>query len=110
MLSCPHFYQLHEEPYDFWRPTNHAIEIYARNYGLQTVRIEKAGDAWDVLGTWMANCQFYITSSKLTHRLFFRLFQGLMRRLWSGLKSRQIQGMIGVHTPLYMVNVAVLEK
>jgi SAM-dependent methyltransferase len=110
LLSCPHFYQLHEEPYDFWRPTNHAIEIYARNYGLQTVRIEKAGDAWDVLGTWMANCQFYITSSKLTHRLFFRLFQGLMRRLWSGLKSRQIQGMIGVHTPLYMVNVAVLEK
>jgi SAM-dependent methyltransferase len=110
LLSCPHFYQLHEEPYDFWRPTNHAIEIFARNYGFQVLRVEKAGGAWDVLGTWLANCNFYINSSKLTHRIFFRMFRVLVRRLASSLKKREIQGVIGVHTPLYMVNVAVLGK
>src|SRR5207247_641957 len=28
LLTCPHFYLLHEEPYDFWRPTLHAIAHY----------------------------------------------------------------------------------
>jgi hypothetical protein len=30
LITAPYFYQLHEEPYDFWRPTTHAIDYYAR--------------------------------------------------------------------------------
>jgi SAM-dependent methyltransferase len=110
LITCPHFYQLHEEPYDFWRPTNHAIEIFARNYGLRVVRVEKAGTAWDVLGTLLANSNFYINSTKITHRIFFRFFQLMLKKLSVSLKNREIQKIVAVHGPLYLSNVAVLEK
>src|SRR5262249_61832502 len=29
ILTCPQFYMLHEEPFDFWRPTGWAIRHYA---------------------------------------------------------------------------------
>ena len=30
LLTVPHVYRLHEEPYDFWRPTLHAIHYFVR--------------------------------------------------------------------------------
>src|SRR5262249_50198528 len=28
LVTCPHFYPLHAEPYDFWRPTPHALRHF----------------------------------------------------------------------------------
>ena len=50
-MTCPMFYPLHEEPYDFWRPTLHALDYFARRAGLRVVERQGAGDAWDILGT-----------------------------------------------------------
>jgi 2-polyprenyl-3-methyl-5-hydroxy-6-metoxy-1,4-benzoquinol methylase len=31
IFTCPNFFPLHEEPYDFWRPTPYAIRFLRRN-------------------------------------------------------------------------------
>lgn len=51
LLTCPFIYPLHEEPYDFYRPTAHAVRHWARVMGLEVVEQENLGSAWDVLGT-----------------------------------------------------------
>ena len=51
-ITCPHFYQLHEEPYDFWRPTNHTLNYFGNKFKLRNIYQVNAGDAWDVLYYW----------------------------------------------------------
>lgn len=51
LLTAPFFYPLHEEPYDFCRPTVHQFKIFSGYAGLEVVSISKAGDAVDVIGT-----------------------------------------------------------
>jgi SAM-dependent methyltransferase len=51
ILTCPFIYPLHEEPYDFYRPTAHAIRHWADKSGLEIVEQRNLGTAWDVLGT-----------------------------------------------------------
>lgn len=54
LITCPHVYPLHEEPYDFWRPTPHAIRTFAESNGFEVLELERLGTAWDVLGTVLA--------------------------------------------------------
>jgi len=50
----PFFYPLHEEPFDFYRPTAFAIAHWAKRSGLDIVEQKNLGTAWDVLGTAIA--------------------------------------------------------
>ncbi len=54
VVTCPHVYPLHEEPYDFWRPTMHALRAFAARAGLSVIDERALGDAFDVLGTVIA--------------------------------------------------------
>lgn len=54
IVTCPHVYPLHEEPYDFWRPTQHALREFAQRAGLHVVAHERLGGAWEVIGTVLA--------------------------------------------------------
>jgi len=67
LITCPQFYRLHEEPYDFWRPTLHALRYFGGRAGFRTVHDVAAGGAWDVLGTLLADCLPYpsATASRL---------------------------------------------
>ncbi|HTU34202.1 MAG TPA: class I SAM-dependent methyltransferase [Candidatus Acidoferrum sp.] len=110
LLTAPHFYQLHEEPYDFWRPTLHAIDYYARRAGLQVLCRRAAGDAWDVLGTILPNCRFSAASFSVFDRAIAkaaRIAAGIANR---ALLSRRLQRSVRVQGPLYLSNVVVLEK
>jgi SAM-dependent methyltransferase len=110
LITCPHFYQLHEEPYDFWRPTLHSLQFFAWRVGLQTIQLKAAGDAWDVLGTVLANCQPSATSRRLRDRgvsKLVRLSQGILFKL---LASRRLQEMVRMDGPLYQSNVVVFQK
>lgn len=51
LVTCPFFYRLHEEPYDYWRPTLHALTVAGRRAGFDVAIARKAGDSRDVLGT-----------------------------------------------------------
>lgn len=113
VLTCPHFYQLHEEPYDYFRATSYAIDWHARRVGLVPERIERLGNGWDVLGGVLANL-FPIpegANRTLSNRamgravrvLFYRVLFPLLRRRW--LHRRLSPG-----GKLYVANAAVLRK
>lgn len=111
LLTSPHFYLAHEEPYDFWRPTPHAFEAFARKHNLAILQVHKLGDAWDILGTLLSCCRFEPVNPnnprdtrwanalwKLRNRLFDLIHHGAIRRR------------IHFRGPFHMTNLAVLEK
>ncbi len=110
LITAPHFYQLHEEPYDFWRPTLHAVTDYARRFGFATLYQKAAGDARDVLGTALANCQFVATSRRLTDRALAKAARAMGRLATRTLRSGRLRSHVRVDGPLYLSNVVVLEK
>jgi 2-polyprenyl-3-methyl-5-hydroxy-6-metoxy-1,4-benzoquinol methylase len=55
LITCPQFYPMHEEPYDFWRPTLYALQYFGDKFSLNMVSRKKAGDTWDVLGTLLGS-------------------------------------------------------
>ncbi len=110
LITCPFFYHLHEEPYDFWRPTLHALRDFARRYQLQVVSAEAAGDAWDVLGTLLASCMAVAHKRTLRYRIQARLFEIARRVAFAALRTRWPQRLAGLRGPVYTHNVVVLEK
>lgn len=110
LLTAPHFYQLHEEPYDFWRPTLHAIDHYARRVGLQTLYRHTAGDAWDVLGTILPNCHFVSSSHRFFDRALAKAVRTAAHFTYRALLQRRLQKSVRVEGLLYLSNVVVLEN
>jgi len=110
LISAPQFYQLHEEPYDFWRPTLHAIDYYASRAGLGALYRHAVGDAWDVLGTALANCQFVACSGRLADRALAKVLRAASRFAFRTLVRRKLQQHVRLEGPLYLSNVVVLEK
>jgi SAM-dependent methyltransferase len=110
LITCPHFYQLHEEPHDFWRPTLHVLSYYAHRVGLQVLDQQAAGDAWDVLGTLLANCSPASKSHRLLDRGLAKLVRLSQRWLFNLLRARRLQKMIHLRSPLYLSNVVVLQR
>ncbi len=43
LLNVPFFYRLHEEPYDFYRYTEHALRRFAERTGFEVIALEPAG-------------------------------------------------------------------
>jgi SAM-dependent methyltransferase len=110
LITCPHFYHLHEEPYDFWRPTLHALNHFARAEGLRVVHQEAAGDAWDLLGTLLASCHATPHSRRLLDRVQARAVHWLKRLAFGLLRRRWPQRLARLQGPVYLSNVVVLEK
>lgn len=50
-MTVPFLFRLHEEPHDFWRPTPHALKVFAEKYGFQVIELRKMGTMNDVIGT-----------------------------------------------------------
>lgn len=109
-ITCPHFYPLHEEPYDFWRPTTHAIHYFANKYNFEILHFSRSGNAWDVLGTLLSNTSFYIKSNKIKDRILFRVLRRLHTYLVNSLLANNIQNKIGVHSQTYLSNIFILNK
>ena len=112
LITCPHFYMLHLEPHDFWRPTPYAFQYFAARHGF-TVRLQKtAGDGWDILGTLLASGYPQPVGRSLVNRLVNRAYWWVHRSLLWGLRSRQLQSRVRWQSrfTFYMSNIVVLEK
>jgi SAM-dependent methyltransferase len=112
-LTCPHFYQLHEEPYDFWRATSYSIEWHARRVGLIVERIERLGNAWDVLGGVLANMRPASIKERRTlpNRMLAGFMRGLfLRVLFPLLRRRWFHRRLDPRSSLYLANAAVIRK
>jgi SAM-dependent methyltransferase len=110
ILTCPHFFPLHEEPYDFWRPTHYVIMFFAKKHGLEVEEDEKLGSGWDVLGTLLARQEFRPRARTLPLRLANRLCNALRWRLFSWLRSGYVQKLVTDQGPFYLANFFVLKK
>ena len=110
LLTAPFSYQLHEEPYDFWRPTLHAIDFYARRVGLRSVYRQAAGDPWDALGTMIAACKFLPVSMRVLDRCVARVVRVATRLVTRTLLRGKLRSRVRIEAPLYLSNVVVLEK
>jgi SAM-dependent methyltransferase len=109
-ITCPHFYQLHEVPYDFWRPTPYALQYFGKQFGLKVIHQVNAGDAWDVLGTLLANCYSLPASQSFGDRVLNRIVSKCHQTLLQLLVSRRLQATVKLHSPLYLSNIIVFEK
>lgn len=111
ILTCPHFYPLHEEPYDFFRPTSYAIDWHARLVGLVPERVERLGNAWDVLAGVLANIHVLPYKRSFLKRAYGRLLRSLVfRPLFILLRRRWLHRTFDPNSSLYLANVAVLRK
>jgi hypothetical protein len=110
LITAPFFYQLHEEPYDFWRPTQHGFDYYARQVGLRPLYRRAAGDAWDVLGTMLGTCKFAASSDRFQDRLLAKVVRLASRSVFRAVLRGKVQSRVRVEAPLYLSNIIVLEK
>ncbi|MEM9481569.1 MAG: class I SAM-dependent methyltransferase [Verrucomicrobiota bacterium] len=107
LITCPFFYQLHEEPFDFWRPTAHCLETYAARFGFD-VQTRQLGDTWDVLGTALGNCRCQPRKRTFIRRIFSKLTEKGLRLFFHILRLRWIQRQVEIKAPLYLSNLAIL--
>ena len=113
LITCPHFYILHEEPYDFWRATPHALRYFADRVGFKILYQETAGDAWDILGTLLANCNPSPVSKTILNRGITKLVRLSQQALFNLLLKRWLQKVVqlhGIYGRFYLSNIIVFEK
>jgi ubiquinone/menaquinone biosynthesis C-methylase UbiE len=79
IITTPFAYPLHEEPYDYNRLTNHQMQLYARENGLEIVVLEMTGNEIEVMATVWSNI---FTRTRLLGYHF--VFQRIWRKLSVG--------------------------
>jgi hypothetical protein len=102
------FYPLHEEPFDYWRPTPYALAAFANMTGFSIVTDKKVGNGKDVLGTLLKN-SYFTPKSKRIGTLFLA---ALLNRGRNFVLNRIIQqkDLIYMESPFFMSNLLLLKK
>jgi SAM-dependent methyltransferase len=75
IIGVPFMYWLHEEPYDYFRPTEFALRRYCQEHGFRVLSLEPYGGALDVLfditakhlavSTALAHCFYWLGRATL---------------------------------------------
>lgn len=110
IFSAPFFYPLHEEPFDFFRPTKYAVKHWAERSGLEVVEQRTLGTAWDVLGTAIA-ASGPKPASSWPHAWLSAVVARQLRKLFcwfigTGIPARLVR----TKETMYLSNIAVLRK
>lgn len=112
LITCPHVYPLHEEPYDFWRPTIYALRYFAAKNGLRVIKELRLGDGWDVLGTLLASGRPKVAKGSMNPIAY--VVAGIAAFLRAGLLWLAKGSIVRRLTPMagtwYLSNIVVLEK
>jgi SAM-dependent methyltransferase len=108
LLTAPHFYFLHEEPYDFFRPTLHAFAHFAARHNLTVLESRRLGDAWDLLGTLLSACRFEAAdNSRVSRALAWALWK-IRDFCFGRIRSGGIRRRVNCSGPTYLSNFVVL--
>jgi SAM-dependent methyltransferase len=115
LITTPFVYVLHEQPYDFWRATPHAIRALADRHGLAVVKLERMGGTWEVIGTVLgaAAPSARARDESLGARVATRVAKTLSSWVLASLRKQRIQKLVefdNAELPIYLANVALLEK
>jgi SAM-dependent methyltransferase len=110
IITCPHFYLLHEEPWDYWRPTPYALRHFGEKNGLHVNVLKKAGDVWDVMGTLISVGRIAPQHSGLFRGIQLRLANLALAVLRKLLIRKSLSTRFLWETPFYLSNIAVFTK
>ncbi len=110
LITCPHVYPLHEQPHDYWRPTEHALRTYAERHGLRVVQLNRLGTGMDVFGTVLFSLSFTSRSNGLLGALQARFWKQMLRLVKRAIASGSLQRSLDASGDLYLANFALLEK
>lgn len=108
-ITCPHFYPLHDEPYDYWRPTPHVINFFANKFNFSIQYQINAGSALDVLGTLLGNIYFQIDRKGASDYILLYTLKIFRRLVFAALKSNLFQRRIN-STGFYLSNIILIKK
>ena len=111
VFTAPFFYFLHEEPFDYWRPTPHAFRYFAEQNSLKIVIEERLGDGWDIMGTFL---EVSYIESNLIHnirsKILFKLTRYFFERVRKFIRNNQLQQSSSLLSPFFHSNFLVLSK
>lgn len=110
LLTAPFFYPLHEEPFDYCRPTIYYFMKMSALFGFTVVSSNKLGTAVDVIGTTLGASRIVIKDltslrSRLLNRFIIRL-QDYIFYLLLSYKSK----LSAIGHGVYLSNIVVLRK
>ncbi|WP_289663016.1 class I SAM-dependent methyltransferase [Flavobacterium panacagri] len=76
ILSGPFNWQLHEEPYDFFRFSKHGFKLILEKSGFELIDLKENGGMWSVAGQYLLmNITNDHTGRKRSVRFFFKVFK-----------------------------------
>lgn len=109
VITTPFFYPLHEEPYDYWRPTHRALVKMCEMQDWQVRYLDRQNEPWDVLGTLLhsigaAPNQGHVASYALA-RTVWRTFKFLALSAARSPRVRRILPLTG-NVPMGTIIVA----
>jgi len=110
LITSPFIYPLHEIPYDFWRPTLHAIKFFADREGLEQLCSRSVGAPADVLGTVLAACHIMPVSNTPLSRITSKAFNLFRKIALRSLRRKRWSSRIRIEGEMYLSNVSVLRK
>lgn len=110
IITTPFFYMLHEEPYDFWRPTDHALRFFVEKNGMEVVHSQRNGDGWDVLGTLLCSTSVCRRSKGVGAYIGLAPVWLLHKLLKWFFKSRLLQDVIEFQMRFYAGNYFLIRK
>ena len=89
ILNVPFYYQLHEEPHDYYRYTEFALRRFARDAGFEIVELEAIGGAPEILADLLAKLLSKVPLGALPAAMIQSLTAALARsRLGARLSRR----------------------
>ena len=110
IVTSPFVYPLHEEPYDFWRPTPYAMQNAAEAHGLRVIDQRRLGDSWDVLGTVLAATWTFPVDARLGSRIRAAIARRAHAWLWRSLDTGRLRSHVALRGPWFLSTLAVLER
>lgn len=78
ILSGPFNWQLHEEPYDFFRFSKHGFEYILKKGGFEVIEINENGGMWAVVGLYILK---NLNNNHYSRKKGFRIFINVLKRL-----------------------------
>jgi 2-polyprenyl-3-methyl-5-hydroxy-6-metoxy-1,4-benzoquinol methylase len=110
LITCPHFYPLHEQPHDFWRPTPYALQFFAARHGLKILNQQAAGDGLELIATALACVEPVARSASVLSRCAAWLCDFSRMAAFVLLRSRWLRNNVQGKSDLYLSNIVVLER
>ena len=110
ILTAPFVYPLHEEPYDFRRPTPYAVHAAAEANGLRVIDERRLGDSWDVLGTVLGATWTFPAGRNFGSRVRAAIARRAHAWLWRALDTGALRSHVEPRGPWFLATIAVLER